>query len=333
MAIFRAVPHGHVRAPSQVAFLAAVDAAPGLAELRADSWATVRAIAREMAYTASWDTMTTRPTWERLAQRAGVSRATVARALGRLRDAGLIGIVATGRSAGFAPNPADRDTAEAAVYVLCVPSPLQPVEELETPTPVGLLVEDPLRAREPGEGSSEPLRGPHRLAPDGASGPDGPAVVSHRPPGTRSRQLRLERRTAQARAVQARVPVLRRATDRAVAAVLRDFQLADWSTADLAKAIDWRPDGTRWPHDGATGVAQPAKWLAYRLAPWRDEAGGPRPAPSAVSLAAARARAAEQRAERAAAAVEREAIAAAGTGPGFAAYRAALDALPRKVHR
>ncbi len=331
MAIFRAVPHGSVRAASQRAFLDAVQAAPALAALRADSRATVLAVAREMAWCASWETMTTRPTWERLAARTGRSRATVGRVLIRLRDAGLVGIVATGRSAGFAPNPADRDKAEAAVYVLCVPSPLHAVDEHETPTPVGLFVEDPLRAREPSESGSGPLRGAHRRAPAGAGGPDGLAVVSPRPAEAVTRRLRLERRRAQARELQARVPVLRQITDRAAAAVLRDFALAGWSTPDLARAIDWRPDGTRWPHDGATGVAQPAKWLTHRLAAWRDDDGAPVTAPAAASLEAARARAASQRAQAAAEDAERAAIAAAGDGPGYAAYRAALAALPRPL--
>lgn len=327
VAIFRAVPHGSVRAASQRAFLEAVEAAPALAHLRADARATVVAIARELAWSASWETMTTRPTWDRLATRTHRSRATVARVLVKLRDAGLVGVVATGRSAGYAPNPADRDAAEAAVYVLCVPSPLAAVGEHETPTPEGLFEEDPLRAREPGDRSSEPLRGRPDRAPGGAGGPVGLGVVSPRSAERLTRQLRLGRRRAQARELASRVPVLRRASDAAVAAVLREFVDAGWSTADLAKAIDWRPDGTRWPHDGATGVAQPAKWLTHRLAAWRDDAGEPRRSPSVVSLEAARERAAAQRAAAAAEVAEREAIAAAGDGPGFAAYRAALDAL------
>ena len=145
--ILRAVPFGSSRAPSQKAWLDAVDAAPGLDELRSDRRATVRKIARQIAYSAAWDTMTSRPTWARLMDTTGVSRRTVARTLELLREVGLIGIVATGRSAGFQPNPADA-SAEAAVYVLCVPSPLAPVDELGTPTPEGLSVEEPLRARE-----------------------------------------------------------------------------------------------------------------------------------------------------------------------------------------
>lgn len=333
-AVARALPHGASRAPSQVAFLRAVEAAPGLAHLRADSRATVLAVARQMAWCASWETMTTRPTWERLCERTGRSRATIARALVRLREAGLVGVVATGRSATYQTSGRAAGEAEAAVYVLCVPAQLHSVDELETPTPEGLSVRDPLRAREPGDCPSGPLRGAP-LAAAGAAEPAraGLAVVGDRPAEAVTRRLRLERRRAQARALQVRFPVLRRASDAAVAAVLRDFQLEGWSTADLGRAIDQRPDGSLWPHDGATGVAQPAKWLAYRLAAWRGEDGSARPAPSSVSLAAARSRAAAQRAEREAEAAELEAAAAAGEGPGRAAWLAARSALPGRSPR
>jgi hypothetical protein len=325
--ILRAVPFGACRAPSQKAWLDALDACPRLGELRADRRATVTKIARQIAYSAAWDTMTSRPTWARLMDTAQVSRRTVARTLELLREVGLVGIVATGRSAGFQPNAADA-TAEAAVYVLCVPSPLAPVDELGTPTPVGLSVEEPLRARETANSSSVPLRGPHLLPAGAGAALVGPADRSVRPAGLLDRRMRLERRMSQARQLQARVPVLRRLTDRAVAAVVRDFQLAEWTTADLAHAIDWRPDGSRWAHAGATGVALPAKWLEYRLRPWRDESGQVLPSRSAAALAAAQAHLADQLAKRA----DDQADAAGRPwveySPGFAAFKAARAALP-----
>ncbi len=326
VAVTRALPHGSSRAPSQVAFLRAVEAAPGLAHLRADSRATVLEVARQMAWCASWETMTTRPTWERLCERTGRSRATIARALVRLREAGLVGVVATGRSATYQTSGRAAGEAEAAVYVLCVPAQLYSVDELETPTPEGLPVGIPCARESRATAPSGPLRGAP-LAAAGAAEPAraGLAVISDRPAEAMTRRLRLERRRAQARALQVRFPVLRRASDAAVAAVLRDFQLEGWSTGDLGRAIDQRPDGSLWPHDGATGVAQPAKWLAYRLAAWRGEDGAVRPAPSSVSLAAARSRAAAQRAERAAELELRE----APRGEGFAAFRAARASLAR----
>lgn len=332
--ILRAVPFGSSRAASQKAWLDAVAACEKLDELRADGRATVLAIARQIAYSAAWDTMTSRPTWARLMDVTGVSRSTVARTIARLRDAGLLGLVATGRSAGFQPNPADA-TAEAAVYVLAVPSPLHPVDEDDTPTPEGLSVEEPLRARETANSSSVPLRGPHPWPADAGAGPiELQAASDFRPTAGRgNRRAALEVRMAQARQLAARVPVLRRLSDRATAAVLRDFALAGWSTADLAHAIDWRPDGTRWPHEGAHGVALPAAWLEHRLRAWRDEAGAPLPSRSAASLAAARAHLAEQLARRA-----EDDAAAAGRpwvqySAGFAAFKAARAALPRRAPR
>ncbi len=333
MPILRAVPFGSSRAASQKAWIDAVDACEKLEHLRADRRATVGKIARQIAYSAAWDTMTSRPTWARLMDTAGVSRRTVARTLELLREVGLIGIVATGRSAGFQPNPADTG-AEAAVYVLCVPSPLAPVDELGTPTPEGLSVEEPLRARETANSSAVPLRGPHPRPADAGAALVGPGAGSDFRPtaGHVGRRAALESRMAQARQLAARVPVLRRLPDRAVAAVLRDFQLAQWTTADLAHAVDWRPDGTRWPHDGAKGVALPAAWLEHRLRPWRDEAGAPLPSRSAASLTAARARLAEQLRRRADEDAEREVL-WVDYSPGFQAFKAARAALPRRAPR
>jgi hypothetical protein len=53
------------------------------------------------------------------------------------------------------------------------------------------------------------------------------------------------------------------------------FFRAGWTVVDLAWAIDHRPDGTPWPHDGAHGVLNPRGWLAHRLRAWRDDRGEP----------------------------------------------------------
>lgn len=339
--VLRAVPAGHVRASSQKAFLDAVDACDELLQLRADALANVRLVAARLAWWADWDTMTTRPTWAVLSEKTGLSRRTIARALVRLRDAGLVGLVATGRAAGYQPARRDAGGAEAAVYVLCVPSPLALVEDVDeiapvdtsgTPTGSPRLVEEPMRARESGNHSSDALRATAHAAPDGAEPAQKRAGAKSGPTlsPVAGRRARLDERWRQARALQARIPVLRAVTDRAVAAALRDFHAAGWSTADLASCVDWRPDGTRWPHDGATGVAVPARWLEHRLAPWRDETGAPRPAPSARRLDEARARAERQRAERAAAGAAPRDVLWADFSDGYRAYQAARAKLPRR---
>lgn len=82
------------------------------------------------------------------------------------------------------------------------------------------------------------------------------------------------------RALQARVPVLRRASTAHITARTREFVLAGWSVADIAFAMDRKPDGTPWPHDGAHGVGSIGGWLRYRLAAWRDHAGTVTPSPA-----------------------------------------------------
>jgi DNA-binding IscR family transcriptional regulator len=121
MVVARAVPPGSVKSPGQLAFLRAVREHPDLAGARADARLNVWRVARVLAWGANWRTMTTRPTWADLMDRAGVSRATLARVLARLRAAGLLGVVATGRSAGYQTADRDAGIAEAAVYVLAVP--------------------------------------------------------------------------------------------------------------------------------------------------------------------------------------------------------------------
>jgi len=97
-----------------------------------------------------------------------------------------------------------------------------------------------------------------------------PAVRKQRP----SREpRRLDECRVASQALQARVPVLGRASTAHVSTRIREFVLAGWSVADVVAAMDTRPDGTRWPHDGAHGVGNVGGWLAYRLAAWRDEAG------------------------------------------------------------
>jgi hypothetical protein len=336
--VARAVPAGSSRAASQVAFLAAVAAHPDLDRLRVDGRATVLEVAKHLAWTASWDTLTTRPTWEALCERTGRSRATIARALGRLRAAGLVGVVATGRSGAYSRAKVDAGTAEAAVYVLCVPSPLSPVDEVETPTDASPVSEThPPHARA-SESSAAPLRG-RLLAAARLSAPVGHDLVPEwplrpaeglesglepsRPADGRDlpNDAKDGRRLGPARALQGRLPVLRRISDRHVASVVREFVLAGWTTSELVAALDRRPDGTAWPHDGAAGVDNVGAWLGYRLGAWRDEAGTVRTSPGRAAQAERVERIARQRAERDRAAAV---VPAGPDSPGLASIRATL---------
>ncbi len=73
--------------------------------------------------------------------------------------------------------------------------------------------------------------------------------------------------------LQRRLPVLRKITTKHVRSLTRVFFLAGWTPSDIAHAIDHRPTGQRWPHDGASGVENPGAWAAYRLGAWQDTHG------------------------------------------------------------
>ncbi|WP_250444004.1 hypothetical protein [Actinotalea sp. C106] len=288
LAVAQALPHGTSRAPNQHAWRRAVRDSPALDRLRADRRATILAVADVLAFSADWTSMTTRPTWAHLATRTGRSRATIARALATLRAADLLGIVATGRSAGYGPM-ALGNQAEAAVYVLAQLSTLHavpsPGDEDETPTREAGSSHPPgARVREI-KTPTEPLRGQTVSA---ATRPTLPADQRQHPlwPGSAPARRKDERRSAAAE-LQRRVFPLRRTSTAWIAAATREFMLAGWTVTDMVHAIDHRPDGRAWPHDGATGIAQIGRWLAHRLRPWRDEHTTVLASPSQRATAAA----------------------------------------------
>ena len=268
IAIAGAVPAGSTRAPGQKAFMDAVDAEPAFLHLRGDGYARLRSVARHMALRADWELLTTRPTWAVLATQAGCHVSTVNRCIRLLKRAGLVGVVATGRSRGCAPATLGR--AEAAVYVLCVPTsptlsavPTTPVDEDDPPSlDVLSFKEHPPHTR-----GSERKKAGTRTECQTKTSP------MHRWRPTSNTPRRPDERQAAAQALQDRFPVLRRVSTAHVASRIRDFILAGWSVADVGFAIDRRPDGTTWPHDGAHGVGNVGAWLRYRLAAWRDETG------------------------------------------------------------
>lgn len=138
-------------------------------------------------------------------------------------------------------------------------------------------------------------------------------------------------RLAAADELRWRLPVLRRISARHVRHVVREHFLAGWTVLDIQHALDHRPDGTSWNHDGANGVARPADWLTYRLAAWCDDAGTvvrSRSQRLALERAEARARTRRQRDEAAATRARR----AANTedSPIVAAAKAEIDAVRRR---
>src|SRR5699024_1183314 len=133
-----AVPAGHT-IPHRVSDW--IDQAlthPGTATMTARSWRTHRAFVLAIANAIDPKSKTTTFSWTSLAKaaldidpQAANSRATVDRYLRRLREWKLLGIVASGRTAPYAPK-GNGGINERAVYVLSVTRPLNAVDSFET---------------------------------------------------------------------------------------------------------------------------------------------------------------------------------------------------------
>ncbi len=151
------------------------------------------AVAWVLARSADWHSLTSRPTWQRLMDTAGLRRSTVAKYLRLLRDAGLLGLVETGTTPQFRSFLHRQEGNRAAVYVLCVPCPTSPVEETRTPSgsPKESLLTPPHVREDTGE----------HLAPT--------------------------------REVQRRMPVLSEISTRHLRSVLRPFWRSGWTVSDV----------------------------------------------------------------------------------------------------
>ena len=98
-------------------------------DIRADGRANVLAVARLVALSASWQTLESRPTWDRLVARSGLSQRTVARWLQELRVRGWLAHLEHGSTPAHRPSVlAHLSGNRAAVYGLRIP--LTPQEAL-----------------------------------------------------------------------------------------------------------------------------------------------------------------------------------------------------------
>jgi len=258
-----------------------------VATWRADRVASYLAVAREVALCADWTWATTRPTWDHLAARTGRSRRTVARVLAWLAAAGLLGVVASGRSAGAAAMVGD-EGADAAVYVLAFPHALRLLTGSPASSAAGPEDAQPTGAQMGVHKSGTPSREAVSVGDPRARGAAKPThPPENRPLTSWSPQRRPATRpemVAAAATAQALCPPLRRTTAPWVTALLREFWLAGWTLRDTLRALDERPDGTPWPH--TADVRHVPGWVRSRLAAWRTTAGTPQRSPSQTSAAA-----------------------------------------------
>ncbi|MGP4969083.1 hypothetical protein [Glutamicibacter ardleyensis] len=233
---------------------------------RADCKRNILAVLWVLLRYTDHDSMTVRITWDTIATKARVSRATVGNALRFLRTHGILGIVASGRSAEYAAKAGQPATNEAPVYVICRPIGLglRPQDTPDTtttrpthqtpnhttcgnnlePLPVGGLttyeVSSYTRTREENT-HNEPLRGTEKLFGHGS------AVRTHQT-GHRPVELWPAHRTISSRGqgLSAAAEILRRMPDFArfskknVLNMFKPFFSTGWTITDIQHALEWR---------------------------------------------------------------------------------------------
>lgn len=306
------VPEGCVLAPRVSVWLEAVREVAETRGLRDAQVETLVRVARGLCDWVDGASRTTRVVNERVAELVGCCVRTVQRWLRRLEQWGLLGLVAGGRSARWAPLARSQDADgrvvlerrnEAAVRSLVVPEELAASVQAQAsaasvgrgpvdnegpaephcglrchPYPYSGILSPRTRARDVlGDEGLVPLRGAEAFL-GAAARPDGRVDPSRRrawwsPRRTRSTE---EAVLGLARQLQERLRVLQGCSDRYVMRVIQPFFGAGWSVGDLVVAVDRRPDGSAWPHSGDRGVREPARWLIHRLSAWLDDRGAPR---------------------------------------------------------
>ncbi|MFB9415703.1 hypothetical protein ACFFSQ_47000 [Dactylosporangium matsuzakiense] len=269
LSVVAAIPAGSRRAHDQAEALRAYDEHPARWEMRSDRDARWRAIWRALVCAADWRTLTYTGTWDVLAERAGVSRSTVARAVRWYQLVGLLSVVHTGATAAAIGSSSNR----APSYVVTVPdvdAGHSPVDELDTPTGGESSLDDQF-ARE--DSGSSALRLESEL-PTRKPGPSWPMSAA---PRTRAERL------AAAEALIWHAPTIRRVSPRLVRHVLRTWFAAGWSVSDVLYALDHTPAGVASRITGP--VHTPAAWMRYRLAAWLEH-GQPMPSRSQRARAA-----------------------------------------------
>lgn len=288
--VLRSVPATSSRAAHGNDVLRALAETPEFARCYASSRRTLRNTLRALIQRADYESMTTRPGWQYLCDVVGVSRRTIARALKTLQTWGLLGVVASGRSAAYATLGPDGERAnEAAVYVLCVPSPLSAVEptrsdavdEFGTPPALGgshlkNLKETHTRAREKNfEGTATPSE--NRTGGSAAFAHQTPYRPELNWPAHKTTASKKQRLSA-ASELRHRIFLLRPMSPKDVASSIRDFLICGWTVSDLHHALDFRPDGSPWPYSGVpeTDYAPRLRgWMRNRLDAWRTAEGEP----------------------------------------------------------
>ncbi|MDN5742756.1 MAG: hypothetical protein L0H02_04730 [Yaniella sp.] len=300
-------------ATSQASWLRQVDEWIDDLDMRSDGRENRRRLARVLGFNADWKSLTTNTlTWGTISERTGMARATVARHLLALHEAGWIGRVASGRSAAAKQAAGwkgdDAFLNDAPVYALTEPTDNTSVDINETPPTVSGYKEFPAREADDPTGAASRPSPPEAVSDRQWTVPadrTAPAWDRDVTPSGKDQRVQAGREWAR------RVPALNRLSDRYLAFLGKEFFSAGWTVRDLMTALDTLPDGRaqgqlvegRWvPYTGADGIprARLAHWVNWRLNHWRKD-GQVRESPSQRhrrrALARENQRAAQRRAQ------------------------------------
>lgn len=311
-AVYAAVPKGSRPARHVIRWLRALEQHPEYVAARKDLKRNIWHFANALLQCPGFDpgSMTIMPTWKRLEERHSVKRRSIANYLNRLQEWGLLGVVASGRSAAFTPRATGRTDNEAAIYVLLEPLPTKSRGKKCTPAPLRAVNNPPHATRED-ETQTEaasPQSSPRRTASRRTVNDLLRTRTEAFWPGNATQEAleRGERREAEflaAAECQHRAFPLRGISTAHVASILRPYLRAGWTVNDVLHAIDHLPTTNgRHHHDGATGVGNIGAWLKHRLAQWIAQDGTLHRSPGQQRAAEA----AQIRAERMAAQARRE---------------------------
>ena len=301
-AVAWAIPAGSVKASHTAQAWRACLSMDELQCKRADRRTnTMRVLWVLLRYT-DFTSMTVRITWDTIAHKARVSRATVGNILYDLRAWGILGIVASGRSAEYAAKAGQEAQNEAPVYVLCRPAGLglRPTDRPDTtPTPttqetpaatacgnkleplrvagfLALKENLPTRAREETTQDGAATR-PENIPGRASSAPG--HLTAHRPellwPSTKRSASKIQCLAASSE-LRRRIFLLRPMTTKDIRSVLKPFLNAGWTVYDLENALAFMPDGTPWAmsvpevtgNDRLTAAVRLRGWLRNRLGTW-----------------------------------------------------------------
>jgi hypothetical protein len=353
--VLRAVPKGCRLARHVVAWKRAALEHPALELMRADGRANMAALIDVIAVQQDPGSRTWRTTWAWVAERLGVHEDSIGRMIRRLKDWGLLAVVATGRSARYTPRATGKKHGEAPVYALTVPAAPTPKptaaenipEEAAEPVEINVGPVPPQGACTPpharGEDSQKDAATPRPTAKAAAqrrevqaalskrSAPLWPAHATIQPstPGAVRSDWKQTYRLAGLE-IQHHALVLRRITTAYVISVVKSHFQAGWSIADVIHALDWTPNGHRYPHDALHRIDNPGAWFAARLRAWTHQDGTPYRSPDQRAAAEAEQRRAEavaaaaRYAARQAQQAQRQTAEAAPAGPGVGCVASAV---------